>query len=121
MPIFPVVAESEEAVEKAIYHPLEPAFVVNLSSQGKRQRFLQVSIQLMTRDSGMIKIIEFHDPAVRHTLLMLYSNQDMAYVQSSAGKMELRQKVLENLQTLFTDVAGKPGIEAVYITDYVIQ
>ncbi|MCK5640316.1 MAG: flagellar basal body-associated FliL family protein [Gammaproteobacteria bacterium] len=126
MTTFPVFAESEEKtnekeVKKAIYHPLEPAFVVNLNTQGKRQRFLQISIQLMTYDPEIVKIIEFHDPAIRHTLLMLFSNQDVAYVQSATGREELRVKALEDLQELFTEISGKPGIEAIYITDYVIQ
>ena len=126
MPISPVFAESKEEankeeIKKAIYHPLEPAFVVNLRTQSKRQRFLQVTIQLMTRDSEVASTIELHDPAIRHTILMLFSNQDVAFVQSAVGREELRQQALEKLQQLFSELTGKPGIEAVYITDYVIQ
>src|SRR3546814_1794910 len=55
------------------YVPLDPAFVVNLEADDTR--FLQVQVQLMTRDAHAVDILKLHEPRIRNALLMLFSQQ----------------------------------------------
>ena len=49
----------------AIYLPIDPAFVVNFASQGKA-RFLQVTVEVMTRDPLMPDQVKLHMPVIRN-------------------------------------------------------
>jgi hypothetical protein len=45
-------------------------------------RYLQVEVQLMTRDPESLKAIKLHAPAIRARLLMLFAQQDAASLMS---------------------------------------
>src|SRR5690606_36718805 len=45
----------------ALYVKFEPPFVVNFESKGMT-RFLQVSIEIMTRDASTASMLQQHDP-----------------------------------------------------------
>lgn len=105
---------------KPIYHPLEPPFVTNLMDEG-RMRFMQVKVQLMTRDAGAVEKIEHHRPALRDALLMLLAHQDIDLMRTTQGREAVRQQALEKVRTVLEELTGKPLVEAVYFTDFVIQ
>ncbi|MGM0593613.1 MAG: flagellar basal body-associated FliL family protein [Pseudomonadota bacterium] len=116
----PLHAE-EEKREKAIYHPLEPAFVVNVE-EGQRKRFMQIKVQLMTRDKSLIDKIDAHLPPLRHAMIMLLAHQSTETMRSTQGREEVRQQALLEVQRVMREVAGvKKGIEGLYFTDFVIQ
>lgn len=104
----------------AIYYPIKPAIVVNFSVRG-RQRFLQVELTVMTRDGSVISAIELHQPMLRNALVLLYSGQDFAELQTAEGKELLRQASLQELQRLLEKEIGRPGIEQVLFTNFVMQ
>ena len=58
----------------AIYSKFDPPFVVNFQNKGQ-MRFLQVSIEVMTRDVATADLIKQHDPKLRNDLLMLLGGQ----------------------------------------------
>jgi flagellar FliL protein len=104
----------------AIYIPIEPAFVVNFSGQGKAQ-FLQISVEIMTRSSDMVEVIRHHMPVIRNNLIMLFSNQVYDKISSLKGKENLRKKCLDTIQQMLVKETGKRAIEAVYFTSLVMQ
>lgn len=104
----------------AIYYPLKPPIVVNFSARG-RQRFLQAELTLMTRDDDVISAIELHQPMLRNALVMLIGGQTFAEIQTAEGKELLRQQCLQELQALMEQEIGKPGIEQVLFTNFVMQ
>lgn len=104
----------------ATYYALSPAFVVNLGG-GEATRFLQVDMEVMTRDPAAIEAVKLHTPQIRNSLVMLLSQQQMAEIESREGKEALQKKVLEAIQTILTAETGKPGIDAVYFTSFVMQ
>jgi flagellar FliL protein len=114
------VAEVEPPPKSAIYYPLQPAIVVNFQVKG-RQRFLQAELTLMTRDDSVISEIETHLPMIRNSLVLLIGGQVYDEIQTAEGKELLRQHCLQELQRILEAEIGKPGIEQVLFTNFVMQ
>lgn len=104
----------------AIYEPLVPAFVVNFNHQG-RQRYLQVSMTLMSRDQVALDALKIHMPLLRNNLVMMLSAQDFASLSTPAGIEVLRQQVTASVQALGQKEVGKPVVEQVLFTNFVLQ
>jgi len=106
--------------QPAIYIPIDPAFVVNFADQGKA-RFLQVTVEVMTREPEMPEKIKLHMPVIRNNLMMLFSDQTYDGVSTVEGKETLRGEALEVVQQILEDETGDPGVEAIYFTSFVMQ
>ncbi len=116
-------AEKEEVVEEqlpAIYHPLDPVFVVNLPPGGKA-RMLQLGVQVMARDPAVIDFIKGNDPMLRHNLLSLFGNQQDAALRDRKGKEKLQSEVFAAINQILKDQKGPGEIEAVFFTSFVMQ
>lgn len=113
-------AEVVEVKKPAIYYPLKPNIIVNFNARGK-QRFLQAEISLMVRDDDVVTAIEEHSAMLQHSLLMLFSGQDYSELQTDEGKELLRQMALAEIQGLLEQEIGKPGVEQVLFTGFVMQ
>lgn len=102
------------------YLALKP-FVVNF--QGSQQaRFLQVAMQVMSRDPKTLKLIEQNDPMVRNNLLLLLGNQQYATLDTETGKQQLRSAVLAAIRHVVATAGGQPNqVAAVYFTSFVMQ
>jgi flagellar protein FliL len=114
--------KSESVVRAApFYIALDPPFVVNFEAQ-QLVRFLQVTVQLMTRDPQTIEILHANDPMVRNDLLLLFGNQRYEVISTRAGKEALRQQALDTARHVVAQAGGKPEhVEAVYFTSFVMQ
>ncbi len=112
--------EVEPPPSPAIYFPLKPAVIVDFSVKGRR-RFLQAELTMMTRDEDVIGTIELHQPMIRNALVLLIGGQIFSEVQTAEGKELLRQQCLQEVQKLLEKEIGKPGIEQVLFTSFVIQ
>jgi len=105
----------------ALYVALDPPFVVNFEAE-QLVRFLQVTVQVMSRDPLTIDMVKANDPVVRNDLLLLLGNQSYATISSREGKEKLRQQALEAVRKVVKGAGGKPeAIEAVYFTSFVMQ
>lgn len=115
------VAEGAVAPKQpAIYYPMLPVFVVNFESQG-RQRFLQAELNLLVRENDIVPALELHMPAIRNSLVMLFSGQIYEDLQTAEGKELLRQQALLSVQEVLEKETGKPGVEQVLFTNFVMQ
>lgn len=106
--------------DPAIYFPLEPAFVVNFKERG-RTRFLQVSIEVMTRDPMVIEDIKTHMPLIRNNILLLLGSQKAEDLHTTEGKEIIRQAALEELKRLLGEETGRINVEGLYFTSFVTQ
>ena len=104
----------------AIYEVLMPAFVVNYSHKG-RQRYMQVSIALMSRDQAALDALKVHMPLLRNRLVMLFSSQDFEALKTPVGKEMLRQQATASVQELAQKEIGKLAVEQVLFTNFVLQ
>ncbi len=112
--------KEEEPLAPAIYFPLRPPLIVAFSSRG-RQRFLQAHITIMSRDQEAIEAVQLHMPMIRNNLTMLYGSQEYDALRGREGREFVRQKTIEEIQTILTQEIGRPGIENIYFTNYVMQ
>lgn len=107
--------------QQAIYEVLAPAFVVNFSNGGGRQRYMQVSVALMSRDQPALDGLKEHMPLLRNQLVMLFSSQEFASLVTPVGQEMLRQKATVAVQELAQKETGKLAIEQVLFTNFVLQ
>jgi len=104
----------------ASYLSLEPAFVVNLESMDE-QHYLQADVQLMSRDALALDAAKTHVPMLRNALLLLFGQQKPEDLATRAGKEKLQQAALAEVQKVLKAETGKPVVEAVYFTSFVMQ
>lgn len=114
---------AKEAAPKgpAIYVEFDPPFVVNFEAKGV-MRFLQVSIQVMTRDPETAELIKQHDPKLRNDLLMLLGSQTHETISTLEGKERLRNDALQTVAKVIVAEGGKAkSVEQVYFTSFIMQ
>jgi flagellar protein FliL len=114
-------AKAKEPPAPPLYVALDPPFVVNFEGE-QLVRFLQVTVQVMTRDPGTVELLKANDPVVRNDLLLLFANQKYDIVAARAGKEKLRTDALTAIRHVVETGGGKPAnIEQVYFTSFVMQ
>lgn len=116
-------AEEEELVEpdpEAIYFSLNPKFKTNYDVDG-RPRLFQVAITLVTREEDVIEALGQHSPTIKSKLVILLSGQKFDELQTPEGREALRKLSLKAVQDIMNKEIGKPGVEKVLFTDFVMQ
>lgn len=99
----------------------DPPFVMNFEP-GSGARFLQISVQLMTRDPHMVEFLTANSPIIRNDLLLLFGNRPVAEVSTNEGREALRVSALETVRKIVNSEGGKgEEVEAVYFTSFVMQ
>jgi flagellar FliL protein len=105
----------------AVYVKFDPPFVVNFENKGM-MRFLQVSVEVMTRDARTADIIKEHDPKLRNNLLMLLGGQTYETISTREGKERLRGEALGAVADVIVAEGGKAeSVEQLYFTSFVMQ
>jgi len=105
----------------ALYLPLEPAFVVNLSGANGGPQYLQVEVQLMTRDAVQLEHLKANAPAIRADLLMLFAQQSGTDIVDVPGRKKLQAAALAEVQKLMTAETGEKCAEGLLFTSFVTQ
>lgn len=108
----------EEEAAQIHYYQVKPSLVANLLSGG---RYIRCDIQLMTRDETLLEALALHDAAIRHTMLLLLSDQDGAKIKSPAGKEGLRKQALKQINQLLKEQTGKEAVESLFFTTFFVQ
>jgi flagellar protein FliL len=104
----------------AVYLPLDPAFVVNFQDNDAT-RYLQVGVTVMSHDPAAIQAMKDNDPVIRNALVILFSSQTIAELGNTAGKQKLQAEALTAVRKIVADKIGKPGVDALYFTSFVMQ
>ena len=114
-------APPKEPAGPPLYVALDPPFVVNFDGD-QMVRFLQITVQVMTRDPATVELVKTNDPVVRNDLLLLFGNQKYEVVSERAGKEKLRSDALAAIRHVVQNAGGKPEhVEQVYFTSFVMQ
>lgn len=110
-----------------LYLPMDPPLVVSLEDQGSI-RFLQVTVELMSRDEKVIAALTTHMPVIRNNLLMLLGGQPIPSLTNREEKEKLRQAALAEVQAILRknpipDAKAKDAgtVEDLYFTSFVVQ
>jgi len=103
-----------------IYFGLDPDFVVAFQNP-KKVRFLKASLEVAVYDEDVIDDLKLHMPAIRDAVLLLFSTQDEDDLMSLEGKEAFRAQLLDRIRSTMERLTGKPGVEAVYFSNFVMQ
>ena len=114
-------AEAEPTAGPALYTSLHPPIVVNFKDEVGDSHFMQITMEVMSRDQGVINSVREHTAAIRNGLILLYSDAVYEEVTTNEGKEKMLADGLAKVQEVMTEVSGEAGVEAVYFTNLVIQ
>ncbi|MBB6366013.1 MULTISPECIES: flagellar basal body-associated FliL family protein [Xanthomonas] len=114
--------KTAEIPKPAQYFAMDPAFVVNLNGGAEDgPHYLQLEVQLMTRDPEELKLITENAPAIRANLLMLFSQVQATDIANIDGRKKLQAEALATAQKLMTAETGKKCVEELLFTSFVTQ
>lgn len=117
---------TEEAAPEVVlgemqYMDLSPAFIVSFPFQG-RQRYLQASLSIMSRDAEALAAVTEHMPIIRHNLLNLLTAQMLGVAESPQPGIEnLRTLATAEVKAILHEELGRDGIDQVIFTAFVMQ
>lgn len=111
------VEKQEQKNQEPIYYSMQK-FVVNFNHNGELH-YLQVEMQAMAYDQSAIDQLDKNIPAVRNSLIMLFSGQDFDQLATVEGKETLRADVKAAINESIH--AGNGGIDDVFFTGFVMQ
>lgn len=114
------VVEAEPVLLPIQYVILKPEFVVSFQV-GTRQRFLQVSLEVMTRAPHVKTVLEMHDPMIRNDIIRIMTQQPFDALRTAEGRVALQQALTAHLDQVVAREHGEGGVEAVLFTNFVMQ
>ncbi len=110
-------AETEEKAKNDLgplkYLTLVPEFIVNFGP-GSKVRYLQVDLQIATRDEAALKTVATYRPVLRNDILVILSGLSFEQLQGRSGKEALQKNILNTINKVIissTNVASHEGNE----------
>lgn len=118
--------EGEEVAAKVsdgppIYQSLHPPLVVNFKDEQGDPHFMQITMEVMSRDQGVINRVRDNVAVIRNALILLYSGAILEEIETRAGKEQMLEDGLEEIERVMVETTGEGGVEALYFTALVIQ
>jgi flagellar FliL protein len=102
------------------YVSIPQPFVFNVTGD-KRDRLVQIKVQLMVRGTKNEELARYHTPLVESSLLSTFASATVDQLRSPTGRTELRNKATEDIRSALNRAVGNPIIERVLFTDFVMQ
>jgi len=99
------------------YLKLDPPFTVNLEGGSS---LLSISLAVLVYGYDVEQVLTKHMPQIRNSLVLLFSNQDVASVSDRTGKDKLRASTLETIRNIVTQYTDNDEME-VFFTGFVMQ
>jgi len=113
-------AEDEAAPTTSAYVSLGDPMVLNLSGT-KRLTFLQISADVLISDEDAKETIELHVPAIRHSLIILLSEQKASDIKSPGKREEIRQQATAQVQSLMVALSGSADVSDILFSSILVQ
>jgi len=115
---------TEESAESkgTSYLKLSNDMVVNYGDPSLgRLRYLKFAVNVRVEHSNVGSIVGYHQPALLDALIILFSSQPDAKVNSAAGKEEIRLLALTELRRIMKREEGEEYIEDLLFVRFVVQ
>ena len=112
--------EEDVAPKSSAYVSLGDPMVLNLSG-GKRLTFLQISADVLIGDADAESTIKMHVPAIRHSLIMLLSEQKASDIKSPKKREEIRQQATARVKGLIANLSGSEDVSDVLFSSILVQ
>lgn len=94
--------KAEKLLQPLHYLTLVPEFVVNFGP-GSKVRYLQVDLQVATRDKAALAIVNTYRPVLRNDILVLLSGLTFDELKIRGGKENLQKKLLNTINQVVTN------------------
>ena len=114
-------AAAEAAPPQSIYIDLEPEFVINFRDKNDRAKFLKAELSVSTTEEDVEEAVGRHMPAIRNSLVLLLSRQIYDDLVPHEGKERLRAQALSEVQAVLKAQIGKPGVDDLYFSNFVMH
>ena len=119
-------AEGEEAAVEVsskppIYQTLHPPLVINFKDEEGEAHFMQITMEVMSREQDVINLVRDHTPAIRNALILLYGQSIYEEIVTREGKEKMLADGLAEIQRVVLETTGEEGVEALYFTALVVQ
>lgn len=115
-----VVTETDNS-KPALFASLHPPLVVNFKDSYGDAHFMQITLEVMARDQGIIDQVKDHAAVIRNSLILMYGNVDYDFVTKREGKEKMLADALTEIQKIIKRETGDTGVEAVLFTGLIIQ
>lgn len=99
----------------------KPSFVATLQSNDGKRHYMQAFVEAKSRDQAVADALTLHMPLIVSRLNALFASQQFEALQSVEGKQQLRDASTELVQSILQEKIGKPGIEMILFTNFVMQ
>ncbi|MGF1726725.1 flagellar basal body-associated protein FliL [Photobacterium nomapromontoriensis] len=113
-------AEQSAAIQSAYYVLIPQPFVFNVTGD-KRDRLVQVQVQLLVRGERDEATANEHVPLIESTLLQTFAAATVEQLRTPTGRSDLRQQALSAVQNALMKVSGRQVAERVLFTGFVMQ
>ncbi|KJY83786.1 flagellar basal body-associated protein FliL [Vibrio galatheae] len=121
-------AEEQQAITQDAAAPVDPVAYVNIPQPflfnvtgDKKDRLVQIKVQLMVRGSENENLARYHSPLIESTLLSTFASATVDQLRTVNGRVELRDKATDDIKASLNRAVGQPVIERVLFTDFVMQ
>jgi flagellar FliL protein len=115
----PVAQEAQVDTRTNIYVEVPPV-VANFEYEGS-MRYLQVTVNLQTRNTASATLMKDNAPLIQGEILMLLQDLDFGTVRSTEGKRALIEMIDAGVRELFKSGAEPLEFEQVVLTGFVVQ
>ena len=92
----PKVYKEESLAGPLKYLTMVPEFIVNFGP-GSKVRYLQVDLQISTRNEDSLAIVNTYRPVIRNDILVILSDVKYEDLKDRAGKEALQQRLLNTI------------------------
>ncbi|WP_425668934.1 flagellar basal body-associated protein FliL [Vibrio owensii] len=113
-------AKAQTAAAPIAYVNIAQPFIFNVTGD-RRDRLVQIKAQLMVRGSENEQLARYHSPLIESSLLSTFASATVEQLRSPTGRTELRDRASDDIKAALNAAVGKPVIEKVLFTDFVIQ
>ncbi|WP_282248805.1 flagellar basal body-associated protein FliL [Vibrio campbellii] len=112
--------QAQTAAAPIAYVNIAQPFIFNVTGD-RRDRLVQIKAQLMVRGSENEQLARYHSPLIESSLLSTFASATVEQLRSPIGRVELRDRASDDIKAALNAAVGKPVIEKVLFTDFVIQ
>lgn len=111
---------NKKATATAYYVAMPRPFVFNIVGL-KRERLVQIKVQIMVRGSNNQDLTKANIPLIESTLLQVFSSTTEQQLATYEGKELLRTDSLTQVNEILTKYTGKGMVEKILFSGFVMQ
>lgn len=112
-------SRAEGGEDTYAYYGFEPDITTNFISDGSKLGFIRITLEIMVKSPDHVSIIEHHAPLLRAKVVEILGEQREEKIKSPAGKSEIRDICLEEVNKLLKEETGQELAVSLLFTKYI--